>query len=311
MRTLNLLLLLSGAALAADLRIGIIGTDTSHVPAFTAILNDASNPEHIAGARVVAAYKGGSPDLEISRSRVDKFAEEVRTKWNVEIVPDIATLCKSVDVVLLESVDGRIHLEQARQVIAARKPLFIDKPLAASLEDAREIARLAKAAGVPVFSASSFRFGEIAAALKSPEATGATVWGPGPLEPLYPLDLAYYGIHSVEMLYTLLGPGCEAVSRVSTADTDELVGRWKNGRVGTVRLIRPYSEAGAVVFQPKKIVQSDPKMNQPYVALLREVVKFFKTGVSPVSIDETVEIIAFLDAAQRSQQAGGKLIPLR
>lgn len=160
-------------------------------------------------------------------------------------------------------------------------------------------------------SASSSRFGEIAGAMKSPNATGAMVWGPGPLEPLYPLDLTFYGIHSVERLYTLLGLGCEVVSRVSTANGDEMVGRWKNGRLGTVRLIRPNGEAGAVVFQPKRIAQSDPKMNQPYVALLRQVVKFFQTRVPPLPIDETVEIIAFHDATQRSQQADGELIPLR
>ena len=133
---------------AADLRVGVIGTDTSHVPAFTKLLNgDPNAPDHIAGARVVAAYKGGSKDIEDSIGRVDKFAEEIKTQYGVEIVPDIPTLLSKVDVVLLESLDGRVHLEQARPVIAAHKPLFIDKPLAATLEDAREIARLAKRGG--------------------------------------------------------------------------------------------------------------------------------------------------------------------
>ena len=135
------------ALFAADLRVGIIGTDTSHVPAFTKVLNDASAPGHVPGARVVAAWKGGSPDIESSRTRVDGFAEEIRTKYGVEIVPDIPTLLSKVDVVLIESVEGRPHLAQARQVIAAHKPLFIDKPLASTLEDAREIARLARRPG--------------------------------------------------------------------------------------------------------------------------------------------------------------------
>jgi hypothetical protein len=63
---------------------------------------------------VVASYKGGSKDIESSNSRVDQYAEEVRTKWGVEIVPDIATLLGKVDAVLLTSIDGRVHLEQAR-----------------------------------------------------------------------------------------------------------------------------------------------------------------------------------------------------
>jgi predicted dehydrogenase len=161
----KLLLLVLAAALAAwsaDFRLGVIGTDTSHVPAFTKMLNDGpGDPDHIAGARVVAAFKGGSPDIEESGGRVERYAEEVRSKWGVEIVPDIATLLTKVDGVLLTSIDGRVHLEQARQVIRAHKPLFIDKPLAATLEDAREIARLAKEAGVAWFSSSSLRFGAI------------------------------------------------------------------------------------------------------------------------------------------------------
>ena len=120
---LRLLILLSTVPLmAADIRIGIIGTDTSHVPAFTKMLNDASDPAHIAGARVVAAYKGGSQDVESSRTRVDRYASEIATKYGVEIVPDIPALCAKVDAVLIESVDGRAHLAQARQVFAAKKP---------------------------------------------------------------------------------------------------------------------------------------------------------------------------------------------
>src|SRR5712692_7353240 len=162
MRSLLLLLCCGALAAAADLRVGIIGTDTSHVQQFTRMLNDASAADHVAGARVVAAYKGGSPDVESSRTRVEKFAAELGSKWGVEIAPDIPTLCSKVDAVLLESVDGRVHLAQARPVIAARKPMFIDKPMASTLEDAREIARLAKAAGVAWFSSSSFRFGQVA-----------------------------------------------------------------------------------------------------------------------------------------------------
>ena len=165
MRSLLLLAIVGLPLHAADLRVGIIGTDTSHVPAFTQMLNDdPSAADHIPGARVVAAFKGGSPDVANSSNRVDGFADQVRTKWGVEIVPDIPSLLAKVDVVLLSSLDGRVHLEQARQVIAAHKPVFIDKPLASTYQDALEIARLAKAAGVPWFSSSSLRFGEIAAA---------------------------------------------------------------------------------------------------------------------------------------------------
>jgi hypothetical protein len=304
-------LLCAISAAGATLRLGIIGTDTSHVTAFTQILNDESSPDHVPGGEVVAAYKGGSPDIESSATRVDKFADELRSKWKVRFFTTIPELCQNVDAVLLESVDGRVHLAQARAVIAAHKPLFIDKPLASTLEDAREIARLAAAAGVPWFSASSLRFGEIAETMKFADATGAETWGPGPLEPHHQLDLSWYAIHPIELLYSLMGPGCEEVSRTHAADADVIVGRWKDGRIGTVRALRPYSEYGAVVFRPKHIIESPSRASDNYRPLVVEVMKFFETGQPPVSNRETLEIFAFMDAAQRSQDEGGKPVRLR
>src|SRR6516164_9208691 len=215
MMKIALLVLLGwSAALGADIRLGIIGTDTSHVVVFTQMFNDPTRADHVPGARVVAAFKGGSPDIDSSWSRVDKYADELKTKWNLEMAPDIPTLCRKVDAILLESNDGRKHLPQAKLVIAAHKPMFIDKPLASTLEDAREIARLAREAGVPFFSSSSARFGGIATSMRFPDAMGAIVWGPGPLEPHHYLDLSWYAIHPIELLYTLMGTGCEEVSRV-------------------------------------------------------------------------------------------------
>jgi len=298
-------------AAAATLRLGIIGTDTSHVTAFTEILNDESSPDHVPGGQVVAAYKGGSPDIESSATRVDQFADELRNKWKLRFYTSIPEMCQHVDAILLESVDGRVHLAQARAVIAAHKPLFIDKPLASTLEDAREIDRLARAAGLPWFSASSLRFGEIAETMKFADATGVETWGPGPLEPHHQLDLAWYAIHPIELLYSLMGPGCEEVSRTYSPDADVLVGRWKDGRIGAVRALRPYSDYGAVVFRPKQIVESPSRPADSYRPLLVEVMKFFETGQPPVPNQETLEIFAFMDAAQRSKDEGGRPMRLR
>jgi len=170
-------------------------------------------------------------DVEAFRSVDATAGMTVRAKYGVEIVPDIATLLTKVDAVLLESGDGRVHLSQARPVIAAHKPLFIDKPLAATLEDAREIARLAREAGVAWFSSSSLRFGEIGANMKFPDMTGAITWGPGPFEPHHYLDLSWYAVHPIELLYTIMGRGCETVTRTAGQNMDAIVGRWKDGRV--------------------------------------------------------------------------------
>src|SRR5262249_54013051 len=153
---------------------------------------------HVPGARVVAAYKGGSPDVASSANRVEGFTAELRDKWKIEIVPDIATLAKKVDAVLLESVDGRTHLEQVKPVFAARKRVFIDKPLAAHYREARQIADLARQAGVPWFSSSSLRYYPGVRALRSDPKTGAllgaAVHAPSELEPHHG-DFFWYGIH--------------------------------------------------------------------------------------------------------------------
>jgi hypothetical protein len=306
-----ILLLAAACAANAELRLGIVGTDTSHVSVFTKIFNDETSPDHVPGAKIVAAYKGGSKDVESSYTRVDKYAEELRTKWKVEIVRDIPTLCKKVDAVLIESVDGRAHLDEAKAVIAAGKPMFIDKPLASTLEDAREIARLAKEAGVPWFSASSLRWSEMGTTMKYPDASGVITWGPGPLEEHHKLDLSWYAIHPIELLYTLMGTGCEQVSRIYTPDGDVITGLWKNGKTGTVRTLRPYGDYGVVVFRPKQVVESKPKPAHSYQPMLVEIVKFFETKQPPVPNEETLEIFAFMDAAQRSRDENGKPMRLR
>lgn len=303
--------LTSTSAFAADLRLGIVGTDTSHVIGFATAYNDPSSSGHVPGARIVAAFRGGSPDIPASRDRIDGFTRQLQEKYGIEIVDTIAELCRRVDGVLLTSNDGRVHLAQAREIISAGKPLFIDKPLASTLEDAREIARLAKTAGVPWFSTSTLRYA--AAGLKTADLTGVEVWGPGPLEEHHHLDLSWYAIHEAEMLFTLLGTGCEEVTRVESADASVVACRWKDGRIGTMRALRPYSDYGAVLF--RKTEKNQTSETRPIrattIELDRDLVKFFTTGIPPVPNEDTLELIAFLDAAQRSKESGGQPMRLR
>lgn len=308
---LVLVLLSVTAVSAADLRLGIVGTDTSHVIGFATAFNDTSSADHIPGARIVAAFKGGSPDIPASRDRIEGFTRQLQEKYGVEIVATIAELCRRVDGVLLTSNDGRVHLAQAREIIAAGKPLFIDKPLASTLEDAREIARVAKAAGVPWFSTSTLRYA--VTNLKTAGLSGVDVWGPGPLEEHHQLDLTWYAIHEAEMLFTILGTGCEQVTRVESADASVVTCRWKDGRIGSMRALRPYSDYGAVTFRKteKNQVSETHVIRATTAELDRDLVKFFQSGVPPVPNEETLELMAFLDAAQRSTEAGGKPMGLR
>lgn len=293
------------------IRVGMIGLDTSHVIAFTSMMNDPNHREHVPGARVVAGFKGGSPDVEASYTRVDKFTAELRDKWGVKIVDSIPELCKMVDAVMIESVDGRPHLKQAKPVIEAGLPFFIDKPMTGSLADAIEIARLARKANVPWFSCSSARFADDIRKAMDPDVVGKIVacdaYSPFSTEPHHP-DLFWYGIHGVEILYTAMGSGCVSVSRTSTPDMELVVGRWKDGRIGTFRGMRIGKRGyGCTVFGDKAVVSAQ---GHGYRGLIEEIVKFFKTRKPPVPAEETLELLAFMEAADKSKEQGGAPVPM-
>ena len=294
------------------LKAGIIGLDTSHATAFTQLLNAEKPKPELAGVRVVAAYPGGSPDIPSSRDRVEGYTRTLKEKHGVAIVGSIDELLSKVDVVLLESVDGRPHLEQAKPVFRARKPVFIDKPVAGTLADAIAIFDLARETGTPCFSSSSLRYSPGIISLRnSPkvgEIVGCDTYGPCELEPHHP-DLFWYGVHGVESLYTLMGTGCESVTRAHTEGADVAVGTWKDGRIGTFRGNRkaPY-KFGGTVFGAKGIAPVGDYGG--YEPLVVEIVKFFKTGKPPVSAEETVEVFAFMEAADESKRQGGRPVAI-
>lgn len=297
----------AGLLFAADLRIGIIGCDTSHATAFTKLFNDPSDKNHIAGGKVVAFYKGGSPDIKESASRLENIAKDLREKFHVKEVNSVEDLCKEVDVVLLESLDGRPKLEQIGPVLKAHKPVFIDKPIAASLKDALQINKLAKENHTPWFSSSAYRYYESMVELQTNNfgtVHGAISYGPCELESHHP-DFFWYGIHATEALFTIMGPGCESVSRTSTPDTDVATGVWSDGRVGTLRGLRNGATPHAVIVFGSKNVIEQKKGQDDYAPLVHQILKFFQTGISPVSNEDTIAIYAFMEAADESKRAGG------
>jgi len=304
----------TGAATAApavaEIRVGIIGLDTSHVVSFTELLNRSDQPGHVPGARIVAAFPEGSRDIESSVSRVAGYTDDVR-RLGVEIVPSIEALLQRVDAVLLESNDGRVHLEQSVPVLAAGKRLFIDKPMAGSLADAIAIFRLAEHHGTPLFSASSLRFGETTQAVRHGslgDVLGCDTYSPLKIEPTHP-DLFWYGIHGCEALFAVMGPGCRTVGRTRTADSDLVTGVWGGGRIGTFRGLRAGAHSyGGTAFGTKGIAPVGT--NSGYRPLVVEIVNFFRTGVPPVSEQETVELLAFMEAADQSRRENGGTVAM-
>ncbi len=295
-----------GPSKEKPMRVGIIGLDTSHVPAFTKLMNHPEAKGDLAKVEVVAAFPGGSPDIASSRDRVEGFTNQLRD-MKVEICDSIEKLISKVDAVLIESVDGRPHLAQAYPVIQAGLPIFIDKPLGGSLADCIAIQKIAKEKKVRWFSSSSLRFSPSVIRYRDPswkgKIFGAMAWSPCSLEPTHP-DLFWYGVHGVESLYTAMGPGCKTVTRSHHEGTDVVTGIWKDGRMGTYRGIRQgKADYGLVVFG-KDTIDIGGKY-EGYAPLVDRIASFFLGGETPVDSDETIEMFAFMQAAQKSKEKGG------
>lgn len=290
---------------SVPLRVGLIGLDTSHSIAFTKAMNATPANPLMRNCRVMVAYPYGSKDLKESNARIPGYTQEIE-KLGVKVVESIDELLKEVDAVLLETNDGNPRLEQMKQVLAAGKPVFMDKPVAAKLSDVLVIYAAAKDAGVPVFSSSSLRFAggvQEARAGQFGKVLGCEAYSPCSLEPTH-TDLYWYGIHGVEMLYTCMGTGCESVTRTSTDGFDVVVGKWADGRIGSFRGIRQgKSGYGGTVFGEKSIAPIGPYKG--YDPLVVEIAKFFRTHEAPVSVEETVELYAFMTAADESKRQGG------
>lgn len=306
--SLGALTLLSASASAQNIRAGIIGLDTSHVIAFTKTLNATPQKPEVMGVRVVAAYPQGSKDIEGSTKRVPEYTEKVKA-MGVEIVPSIDALLDKVDVVFLETNDGRPHLEQLLPCLQAHKPVFIDKPIAGTLVDAIKIFDAAKKASIPVFSSSSLRFGKGTQAVRGGsigKVKQAETTSPASLEATHP-DLFWYGIHGVESLFNVMGTGCQSVKRGTTADGKITVtGTWEGGRTGTFTEAKGYGGKAVGEKGEAAIGTYDG-----YDPLLFSAVHFFRTGVAPVTPEETLEIYAFMEAADESKRRNGAEVTIK
>ncbi len=328
LRLALLALLYPLVAIAADpIKVGVIGTDNYQVVEFTAMWHNPKATGDLAGLKVVAAYAGGSKDIPDNEKDAAKWAEALE-KQGVKIVKSPEEVLKGCDAVLVMSADGRAHLEQLKPILKAGKPVYVGRPLAASLADVVEIFRLAAESKTPIFSCSQHRFSPGFIGMRNhPEVgdvLGADVYGGCPREPHHP-DLFWHGVHGVETLYTILGPGCVSVTRTSTDAADVVVGEWKDGRVGTFRgILKGAVKYSGTVFGakgvsitgvyghgvPVKGVAPTDDKYMGYEPTAIEIAKFFKTGKPPVSGDETIELFAFMEAADESVRQKGAPVKL-
>ncbi|MFO0937711.1 MAG: Gfo/Idh/MocA family oxidoreductase [Gemmataceae bacterium] len=284
------------------IRVGIVDCDTSHVVEFTKRFNHIgiAETQWVDGVTIVAAVPGTS---QISPERIKPYVEELK-KYKVEIVEKPADLIGKIDAVMIESVDGSVHLERAEPFLKTGMPCYIDKPFACKRADAVAMVELANKHKTPVFSSSSLRYApelqKYLADAKHGPINSAMAYGPASEHPRNP-GLFHYGIHAAEILFTLMGPGCQSVTAVRTEEFDEAVGTWKGGRIGTVRGIRTGASGfGAVSFAKSAITHFDLPTTYIYRELLKQVAEFFKTRKAPIEIGTTVEIVSYIEAAAKS-----------
>lgn len=308
----SLLTLLAFAVSAQEpIKIGIIGLDTSHAPAFIKQLN-ASKPDSVfAGFKVVAAYPYGSKTIKSSYERIPKYTEEAVAN-GVKITSSIEELLAMVDCVMLETNDGNLHLEQAEAVFKAKKPMFIDKPIGANLAQTLAIISLSKRYNSPFFSSSALRFSKNTKAIRDGaygEVIGAYGYSPATNEPSH-ADLYWYGIHGVETLFSVMGKGCVAVQALSTEGADAATGLWADGRIGQYRGIRAGANVfGGTVICKKACVSAGGY--EGYAKLLENILAYFRTGVAPVEMAETEEIYTFMEAVNESKRHDGALVKMQ
>ena len=297
------------------IRLGVVDFDTSHVTEFTARLNHKGVPrsQWVEGATVVLGCPGES---QMAPERIPAFKAEMQM-MGVPLVEKPTDMIGKVDGILVCSLEGGVHLERAAPFLEAGIPCFIDKPFACSVADSQKIVALAARHRAAIFSSSSLRFApEVVSYLADeqrgnllgvvthgpahlPEPKGGATRNPG---------LFHYGIHPAELLYTLMGPGCVRVSCAHEKDADVVTGQWKDGRLATVRgLRRGAMEYGFLAFSEKEVKHQKVGTAEVYRELLKQIVKFFQTKKSPVPIEETLELMAFLAAAVKSSENRGSV----
>lgn len=316
-------------------RLGLIGLDTSHASAFTKILHDPFDPQHIPGAKVVAAYAGGSPDMEISRSRVGGFTSELRDKYGVPIFDTPEKVADACDLVFILSSDGRTHPSLFQTVAGRGKPVFMDKPFAISAADAQQIFAQAAATDTRVFSSSGFRYADaLVKALEEIRANGEKILS---CRVRYWMQIQetqgryfWYGIHASEMLLAIMGKGVQAVETTSQGEQDTITIWHQDGR--TASLVGAKNDGTFHVTietdARKREIDLGASMGSLSARVLAAALDVLTehqyprlwnaTGAGSVSggragqtldpdAEETLEVVRLLDAAQRSYATKQKI----
>lgn len=286
-----------------DIKVALIGLDTSHAIEFARRMQAPDCPEDqkVEGMGAATCMRFGTP-FE-SEEGLDKRQEQLES-WGVHVTTDFDEAVKDCDAVMLEINDPSYHLEYFKRASELGKPIFLDKPLADNVKNGGEICRIAKEEAVRIFSASSLRFvpqlNEACDVMPAPCFVGTY----GPLgQAASGSSVVWYGVHAFEMLERAMGRGAASVYSKRDGAGVVVIIEYPNARRGVVELTEKAWIYGGCLRNHKKSVPFVANTTWIYRDLLARVAEFFKGGDCPADLEDALEILGMLDAAERSVQS--------
>lgn len=289
-----------------DVKVGIIGLDSSHTPEFVRLIQ--GEEKKMEGLRVEKAMRFASPfQAEFGQDERQAKIE----KWGVRMCRSVEETVDGMDAVFVEINDPAQHLHYFEQVAGLGIPVFLDKPLAGTLNDGLKIVELAAKHRTNVWSASSLRFipGLAAARTKAPDPVCANIYG-ALGKAASGSDLIWYGVHAVEMLNAVMGSGARSVRALSDDNGVVISVQYGNGRRGVVECNSNLYQYGGRLQRQDAFAVFDSVGEIFYVYLLQEIRQWLAGGPAPVSMSDALEILAILDAAERSILSEGDSVSI-
>ena len=289
------------------IKVAIIGLDTSHSTAFPGLMLDpATDPAFKNNTLIPTRCLRFDTPFQ-SPEGLDKrqaYLESI----GVEVGTDFDWAVADCDAIMMVINDPAYHLEYFEKCAKLGKPIYIDKPVAATVSDTRKIFEIAKKYNVRFFSASSLRFDiDMEEALEQDiTPRSAVVWGPVGIAAAGS-SIVWYGVHAFEMLERIMGPGAESVTVVNDEKGHVCTVAYPDGKRGIVELNRKSPRYGCVIRNDEGqavLVKCSGRVPY-YVRLLTHIEQFFNGDDSAgVALDESMEIMKMLEAAELSSNSG-------
>lgn len=271
------------------MRLGLVGVDSSHAEDFLRHFN----AEHRHNTIRMTALWGGDDERIAALSALSPEAEPMDS---------LAALLGEVDAVIVGDRHGGLHRAHAIAAIEAKRPVFVDKPLANSLGDATAIVDAAERHGVPLLSGSALRWQAETRRLKaklagldgSIELVAYGTW--------YPQNeyggAIFYAIHTIELVQELLGVEWRKLGL--RAEDDPAAVRYRVGPHSVTLEFRPLSggssdfgvevSAGRIALR-----QSIPLGDDYMLPVCDQIAAMLRTGRSPLSRQQLLAPVALME----------------